>query len=76
MLSDQTVQSFANWPQERVTAQGLSDQRHSSLSLTTNSLKKRTFSSSEKSEITPSQMLLERAMLPVPRTLQNIIFSV
>lgn len=63
-----STESFANWPQERVTSPGLSNQSHSSPCLTANSLKKRTFSSSEKSVITPSQILTEIAMLPVPRT--------
>lgn len=76
MLSGRTVtQSFANWPQEWVTTQGLSDQRHSSPCLTTNSLKKRTFTSSEKSVITPRQMLPEMAIVPVPRAVKMKVSS-
>lgn len=70
-----SMQSFANWPQEWVTARGLSDQRHSSPCLTTNSLEKRTFSSSETSVITPSQMLPGTAILPVPRTVRTKVSS-
>lgn len=70
-----STESFANWPQEWVTARGLSKQSHSSPCLTAKSLKKRTFSSSEKSVITPSQMLLETTILPVPRTVKIKVLS-
>lgn len=70
-----STESFANWPQERVTAPGLSNRSHSIPCLTANSLKKRTFSSSEKSVITPSQMLPETAILPVPRTVKIKVSS-
>jgi len=66
-----STQPFANWPQEWVTARGLSAQRHSSPCLTTNSLQKRTFLTSEKSVVTPSQMLPETAIVPVPETVKT-----
>lgn len=67
-VGSNSTQSSASWPKQWVTTQGLSDHRHSSLCLTTKSLKKRTLSSSEKSSsvISPSQMIPELATLPAP----------
>lgn len=74
-VGSSSTESFAIWPRERVTARGPSNRSHSSPCLTANSLKKRTFSSSEKSVITPSQMLPETAILPVPRTVKIKVSS-
>lgn len=71
-VGSNSTESFSIWPQERVTTRGWSNRSHSSLCLSANSLEKRTFSSSEKSVVTSSQMT---TILPVPRTVKIKVSS-